>query len=155
MTLQREFVVTTDINAPAERVWQVMSDTDRWHEWTPSITSIKRIGHKPFETGSRVVIRQPKFPPALWKITTVEVGRSFTWVNVAPGLRVVAHHRIEPMAAASRAVLSITYAGIFGGVLARLTKDITQRYIDLEASGLKARSEDPAYRYTKRRDAPE
>ena len=52
----RRFSITTDIAAPAERVWQVMSDTDRWHEWTPLVTSIMRLGGGPFAVGSRVVI---------------------------------------------------------------------------------------------------
>jgi hypothetical protein len=36
---------------------------------------------------------------------------------------------------------------MFGGVFARLTKGITERYIALEAKGLKARSENPEYRH--------
>jgi len=49
----RKFSITTDIAAPAERVWQLMRDTDRWHEWTPSVTSVKRLGGGPFAVGSR------------------------------------------------------------------------------------------------------
>jgi len=143
----RRFSITTDIAAPAEHVWQVMSDTDRWHEWTPSVTSIKRLGGGPFAVGSRVVIRQPKFPPALWKLTAIEPGRSFTWISVAPGLRVVAHHRVESLAAGSRATLSLDLQGIFGGVFGRLTKDITERYLAFEAKGLKARSENQEFRH--------
>lgn len=40
----------------------------------------------------------------------------------------------------------MTYHGIIGRILARLTRDITQRYIQMEARGLKARSENPAWR---------
>ena len=143
----RKFSITTDISAPAERVWQVMSDTDRWHEWTPSVTSIKRLDGGPFAVGSRVVIRQPKFPPAWWKVTAIEPGRSFTWISVAPGLRVVAHHWVEPTAAGSRATLSLALQGAFGGVFGRMTKGITERYLALEAKGLKARSENPVFRH--------
>lgn len=143
----RTFSITIDIAAPAERVWQVMSDTDRWHEWTPSVTSVKRFGGGPFAVGSRAVIRQPRFPPALWKITAIEPGRSFTWISTGPGLRVVAHHRVEPTVAGSRATLSLDLQGIFGGVFGRMTKDITERFLAFEASGLKARSEHPSYRH--------
>jgi hypothetical protein len=66
-------------------------------------------------------------------------------VNTAPGLRVTAHHRVDPADGGSRATLSLEYQGILGGLLARLTKDITGRYLAFEASGLKARSEDPAF----------
>jgi len=143
----RRFSISTDIDAPAERAWQVMSDTERWHEWTPSVTSVTRLGGAPFAVGSRVMIRQPKFPPALWKLTAIEPGRSFTWVSVAPGLRVVAHHQVEPTAAGSRATLSLDLQGLFGGVFGRMTKDITERYLVMEAKGLKARSENPGFRH--------
>jgi uncharacterized membrane protein len=143
----RRFSISTDIDAPAERAWQVMSDTERWHEWTPSVTSVTRLGGAPFAVGSRVMIRQPKFPPALWKLTAIEPGRSFTWVSVAPGLRVVAHHQVEPTAAGSRATLSLDLQGLFGGVFGRMTRDITERYLAFEARGLKARSENPGFRH--------
>ena len=143
----RRFSISIDTAAPAERVWEVMSDTDRWHEWTPSVTSVKRLGGGSFAVGSRAVIRQPKFPPAMWKITAIEPGRGFTWVSVGPGIRVIARHFVEPNGAGSRATLSLELQGIFGGVFGRLTKDITERYLAFEAAGLKARSENPDFYY--------
>jgi uncharacterized protein YndB with AHSA1/START domain len=142
------FSTTIDIAASSDRVWQVMSDTDRWHEWTPSVTSVKRLGDRPFAAGMRALIRQPKFPPALWKVTEIERGRSFTWVSTAPGLRVTGHHAVQPTATGSRATLSLRLEGLFGGVFGSLTGGITERYIRLEAVGLKARSEDPAFRHS-------
>ena len=109
--------------------------------------SVKRLDGGPFAVGSRVVIRQPKFPPAWWKVTAIEPGRSFTWISVAPGLRVVAHHWVEPTAPGSRATLSLAFQGVFGGVFGRMTKGITERYLALEARGLKARSENPEFRH--------
>ena len=70
----REFTTSIDIAAPRERVWQVMSDTDRWCEWTASVTSAKRVGNAPFAVGTKVLVRQPKFPPALWTVTEIEPG---------------------------------------------------------------------------------
>ena len=147
----RKFSISIDIDAPAERVWAVMSDVDRWHEWTPSVTSVKRLGGKPLAVGTRAVIRQPKFPPALWKVAAIDPGRSFTWVSSAPGMRVIGHHSVQPIADGSRATLSLDLQGIFGGWFGRLTKDITERYIAFEAKGLKARSEDPTFRHDGRR----
>jgi hypothetical protein len=43
--------------------------------------------------------------------------------------------------------LSLTLEGPFGGLLGWLTKGITERYIAFEAAGLKARSENPAFRH--------
>jgi ligand-binding SRPBCC domain-containing protein len=142
------FSISIDVPAPMDRVWQVMSDVDRWHEWTPSITSVKRLGGAPLAVGARAMIRQPKFPPALWKVTDLQPGRSFTWVSAGPALRVVATHRVEATTTGSRATLSLDYSGFFGEMLARMTRDITNRYLRLEAAGLKARSENPNFRHS-------
>jgi len=124
----------------------VMSDTDRWHEWTPSVTSIKRLDSGPFVVGSRAVIRQPKFPSALWTVTAIDDRKSFTWSNRAPGIMVIAHHSIDANGDRSKATLSLRYEGILGRLLARMTRGITNRYLAMEANGLKARSENPFYR---------
>lgn len=140
-----DFTTTITIAAPSERVWQVMSDIDRWHEWTPSVTRIDRKGGAPLAVGTRVVIRQPKFPPALWTVAAIEPGRSFAWVSRAPGMTVTGRHAVEPAGSGSRATLSLRYEGFAGRLFARMTRGITERYIGYEAAGLKARSEDPAF----------
>ena len=144
----KEFNTTIDIAAPPARVWQVMSDVDHWHEWTPSITSIKRLGTEPFGVGTKAWVRQPQFPAALWKVSSIEPGKSFTWVSTAPGMRVVGRHSVEPNSHGSRAILNLTYSGLLGGIFASITRCITERYIGLEARGLKARSEDPAFKHS-------
>lgn len=141
----RRFEITTDIAAPAARTWIVMSDPARWHEWTPSITSVRLFGGR-LVPGARALTRQPGLPPAFWKVTAVVPGRSFTWESVAPGLRVVAHHQVDPAGAGSRATLRIEMHGPLGGLWGRMSRAITDRYLAMEAAGLKARSEDPAYR---------
>jgi len=143
----RHFSTAIDIPAAPERVWQVMSDVERWHEWTPSVRSITRLDTGPLRPGSRVVIRQPRFPPAWWKVVTLEPGRRFIWISTAPGMRVIASHGVEATATGSRATLSLELQGLLGGVFGRLTRDITNRYLALEASGLKARSENPQFRH--------
>ncbi len=143
------FSLSIDIIAPAERVFEVMSDVERWHEWTPSVNSVKLHQPGPLAVGGRALIRQPKFPPALWTITAIEPGRSFTWISRAPGARVIAHHAAVPTSSGSRATLSLRYEGIFGGLLAWITEGITKRYLFMEAGGLKARSENPIYRHQK------
>ena len=141
----RRFSIDVDIAAPPARVWQVMSDAEHWHEWTPSVTSVRLRG--PLAVGTTAVIRQPKFPPAWWRVTGLEDGRSFTWVNAAPGLRVVARHSVAPIAGGTRATLSLDFRGLLGGLWGRMTKSITDRYLVFEANGLKARSENPAFHH--------
>ena len=67
-------------------------------------------------------------------------GSEFTWISIAPGLRVTARHAVEPIAAGSRAMLSIRYEGLFGKLLALWLRRITECYLQIEATGLKARS---------------
>ena len=135
------FSTSVDINAAPDAVLAVMSDVERWPEWTASVTSITRLDSGPFAIGSRARIRQPKLPPALWTVSAIEPGRSFTWISKGPGILVTAHHSIDPRASGSRVTLSIRYEGLLAKLVAWMTKDINERYLAMEANGLKARCE--------------
>ena len=135
-----DFSISVDIDAPPSRVWAVMSDVEKWHEWTASVTSVKLTDRGPLKVGSRAWIRQPKFPPALWTVTDVR-DASFTWVSRAPGLLVTARHFVVPAGAGARATLSLNFAGLLGPLFGRWTSGINNRYLAMEAAGLKQRSE--------------
>src|SRR3712207_5663719 len=87
-----------EIAAAPSDVWAVMIHVERWRDWTPTITSIKRLDGGPFRVGSRARVRQPRPPTAVWTVTALEPGRYFEWRNVSPGLTSVAGHRAEPTA---------------------------------------------------------
>jgi uncharacterized membrane protein len=140
----RRFSITTEIPAPAQRVWAVMRDVERWPEWTPTVTSIRLRDPGPLRVGSRALVRQPKLPPALWRVTELDEGRGFTWATRSPGVRVVARHRIEPLGDGSRATLSVEFEGLLAPLVARLTRRLNERYLALEVSGLRARCAAPA-----------
>jgi hypothetical protein len=139
--------MTIDIAAPAERVASVMKDIERWAEWTPTVKRVRRLDSGEFRGGSRVLISQPKFPPAFWKATTIE-PLGFTWVSSAPGMRVVASHFVEPLGPNARATLSLEFHGLLSPWFGRMTAGINQRYLALEATGLKARCENPLYQHS-------
>jgi hypothetical protein len=139
---------SVDTTASPERVWEVISDIDRWHEWTPSITSITRDANAAFAVGTWVTVRQPGFPPARWRISDIRPGWGFTWVSTAPGIRVVATHDVEATPGGSRATLAIEYHGALGAFFEWLTRAKTARYVEMEATGLRRRSEDPGYRHS-------
>src|SRR5918992_323651 len=101
----RDFRISVDIKASPDRVWEVLSDSERWHEWTPSVTSVELLD-KSIAVGSRAIIRQPELPPAKFTITALEPGRSFTWASGIPGIVFVhAHHSVEPAPQGARATL--------------------------------------------------
>ena len=139
----RNYDITVDIDAPPQRVWEVMIDVERWHEWTPSITSIKRLDSGELREGSRVRIKQPKLAPTVMTVSDLEPGRSFTWKTRAPGLEVTANHSVVPLGKGSQARLTLFFGGIVGGLLGRAMRNLNERYVGLEAAGLKKRSESP------------
>jgi uncharacterized membrane protein len=136
------FQTSIEIEAPTEIVWGVIRDVERWPEWTPTVTSVRRLDSGLLIVGSRARIRQPRLPRADWRVTVLEDGRGFTWVSASPGVRVTAHHWVEARAGGSRATLSVAFAGLFGSLVGRLTRTLNERYLRLEAEGLKRRSEE-------------
>ena len=136
-----DFRIEVDIAAPTEAVWPVIYDVERWREWTPSVRSIHLFGKRPLQIGTRALVRQPKLLPALWKVTAIEPGRSFTWEAKSPGLHVHAIHGVEPTPGGSRATLRLRYSGPLARWFAAWTLETTSNYLEYEASGLKRRSE--------------
>ena len=137
----RVFQIALKIEAPPERVWEVMTKVELWPEWTESVSDVKRLDSGPLRVGSRVRIKQPKFLPAVWEVTKLDPSRSFTWVMRRPGIVATAKHRVQRSGKGSHAELSVEYTGFLGTLIARLFADITHRYLMFEAAGLKQRSE--------------
>ena len=133
---------SADIRADIEGVWATLVDVQRWSEWTRSIDKVERLDHGQFGIGSRVRIRQPRIPVAIWTVTEFEPGRSFTWISDAIGIHSVATHRLEPR---GDAMVSLTLGFAQSGWLARLVRSraekIAREYLAMEAQGLKRRCE--------------
>jgi len=79
------YSTTFDIQAPPDRVLEVLYDVERWPEWTSTVTSVRRMDEGPFRVGSKAEIRQPKLRPAVWQVTELD-RRSLTWVSRSPGI---------------------------------------------------------------------
>ena len=143
-----EFSITTDVDASADLVFAVLTDIERWPEWTPTVTRVERLdgSSSPLAMGNRIRIVQPKVPPAEWTVTALEAGRGFRIMSRSPGATVVANHWAEPLGDGqrSRVTLSVTFSGWLGRIIARLMRGLNQRYLAQEAAGLKRRSEDKA-----------
>ena len=67
-TVERE----VSIDASTEAVWEILSDVERWYEWTPSIKSILLLDPKPLHLGSTALIEQPRLPRAKWQVTEID-----------------------------------------------------------------------------------
>ena len=86
------FSITADIPEAPDRVWAVLADVERWPEWTPTVTRVRRLDQGPLAVGSRVRIHQPRLLPAIWRIVELADGRRFTWVTGSLGVRAIAEH---------------------------------------------------------------
>jgi uncharacterized protein YndB with AHSA1/START domain len=139
----KKYEITVDIDAPPARVWDVMVDVEKWPEWTPSMSSVKRLDAGELREGSRVRIKQPKLAPTTMTVTELEPDKCFTWRMTGPGIEVTATHTIKAKGKGSQVVLSLYFDGIVGGIIGRATRGLNERYIAYEAAGLKKRSEHP------------
>jgi uncharacterized membrane protein len=137
------FVATKDVAASAERVFDTYSDVERWPEWTKSVTSVERLDEGPLRVGSRARVRQPRLPTAVWEVTELVPGASFTWVARGPGVVTTGRHEVAPAATADLVTVTATLhqSGPLGPLLGLLTKRLTNRYLEMELSGLKLRCE--------------
>lgn len=136
------FEASIDIAAPAQRVYEVYADVERWPEWTESVTSVEPLGDGPIRVGNRYRLRQPRLPVAVWEVTEIVPGHSFTWVARGPGVVTTGTHSVAPTETGHvRAVAALEQAGPLGRVVGTATKRLTERYLDIEVRGLKARCE--------------
>jgi uncharacterized membrane protein len=131
-----------EINAPAQLVWQVFSDVERWPEWTASVTSLVARDGTGLAIGKRFAIKQPGMSNLVWKVTEIDPGSSWTWVQRSPGVHVSASHWVIPQPGGRTLVRQrLDQRGVLGAFVGRLMAKKTKRFLEQEASGLKARSE--------------
>ena len=142
MSAPEEFENTVEIAATLGDVWAVLLDVERWPEWTSSMSEVERLDSGPLALGSRVRIRQPRLPPAVWRVTRLDPAQGFTWKAVAPGVTTVGDHRLTSADPGRVAVtLGIRRTGPLAPLVDRVFRNLTRRYVTMEAEGLKRRCE--------------
>ena len=133
---------TVTIAAPPERVWEVVVDVVRWPERIPTVDSVERLDDGPLAVGSRTRLQQPKLPEAVWTVTELEEGRSFTWESRSPGIAIAAAHVVEPHDGATRLTLSVDLSGPLAPVGWLMTRGLTKRYVETEAASMTRAAEE-------------
>jgi uncharacterized membrane protein len=137
-----EYRTSIEIDAPPETVWGVLTDLERWPEWTKSIQRIAVVDGSPLTPGAKIRIKQPRLPAAVWEVTELEPDRVFTWEATSAGVTTIGDHRLS-ITAAKRVVadLSIRQTGTLAWLIGLFTSSMARRYVEMEAEGLKQRSE--------------
>lgn len=137
------FAATIDVVAPAERVFDVYADVERWPEWTASVTSVERLDQGPLRVGSRARVRQPRLPVAVWEVTVLVPGERFAWVARGPGVVTTGTHiaRDAGRPGLTNVTAVLDQEGPLGPVVGLLTARLTRRYLEAEVRGIKQRCE--------------
>ena len=131
-----------DIDAPATVVWDVFSDVERWPEWTDSVTSLVALDGPGHCGGQAIRDQAAAHAEARMGGHRCEPGRSWTWVQRSPGGLTKASHDIEALSdRRTRVRQQIDQGGPVGALVGLLMRRMTRRYLELEAAGLKGRSE--------------
>jgi uncharacterized membrane protein len=129
----------TSIDAPQSVVWNVTIDIERWPQWTPTVTSVKRLGQGPFDRGSAALIKQPGLPDAKWIVTSLTPGEQFTWESRVRGIRMIATHELSTREGATESALRIRMSGVVARLLWPLICSSVRRSLEQENQGLKAK----------------
>jgi uncharacterized membrane protein len=133
---------SVEIEAPAQLVWDVFSDVEHWPDWTASVTSLVGLDAPALAVGRRFAIKQPGMAKLVWTVTEIDPGSSWTWVQRAPGSLVTARHDVIAQPGGRTLVRQqLDQGGALGALVGRLMVKKTKRFLELEAQGLKARSE--------------
>lgn len=135
----RTFTHTIEIEAPAERVWELTVDVERWPELFPTMTSVVRVDRGPMAVGSAARIRQPAQPERLWTVVVCEAPHRFVWVTEGFGFTMRALHTIEPLAERRcRNTLTLEIDGPLAGLLAAIAGGQLRRVLATENEGFRA-----------------
>jgi uncharacterized membrane protein len=131
-----------EIEAPADVVWKVFADVERWPEWTASMDEVTFVKGSTLGDGAAVRVKQPRLPRMTWVVTELTPGASWSWEARSPGALTVARHTVTATdRGTTRVAQSIDQTGPIGGLVGRMMAGLTRRYLRMEAEGLKAAAE--------------
>jgi len=136
------FEQSIDIDARQQRVWDVLSDLEAWPQRIETVDVVELLTPAPVGKGSRVRLKQPKLPEGTWEVTVWDAPSYFEFRQKSGGITNVAGHRVEALEEGrSRLTLTLDMRGLLVPVFGRLYKDLTNRYMTLEAEGVKRAAE--------------
>lgn len=131
-----------EIAAPPADVWPALVDVAAWPKWTASMDAVEPLEAGPLRLGSRARVKQPRTPALVWEVTELTEGRSFAWQAKSPGVVTIGNHELSATSqGTTMLVLTVEHRGPFAGLIKLLMGGRTQRYLGMEAAGLKACAE--------------
>jgi uncharacterized membrane protein len=136
------FEQSIDIDAQQQRVWDVLTDLEAWPQRIETVDVVELLTPPPVATGTRVRLKQPKLPEGTWEVTAWDAPSYFEWRQQSGGVTSVAGHRVEALEEVrSRLTLTLDMRGLLVPVFGRFYKGLTNRYMTVEAQGIKRAAE--------------
>ena len=136
------FETSIEIDASQQRVWDVLGDLEAWPQRIETVDTVDVLTPAPLTKGSRVRLKQPKLPEGTWDITVWDAPAYFEWTQKEGGTTIVAGHRVEALGEGrARLTLTVEMRGILVPVMGLFYKGLTNRYMNLEAEGMKRAAE--------------
>ena len=136
------FEKSIDIDAPQQRVWDVLTDIEAWPQRIETVDSVELLTPAPMTQGSRVRLKQPKLGEGTWEVTAWDAPSAFEWTQKTTGATTVAGHRVEALdRGRTRLTLTLDMRGFLIPIFGRLFKNLTNDYMSREAEGMKRAAE--------------
>ena len=136
------FEKSIEIAAPQQRVWDVLSALEAWPQRIETVDTVELLTPAPVTEGSRVRLKQPKLPEGTWDITVWDEPSYFEWTQRTGGVISVAGHRVQALGEGrARLTLTLDMRGLLIPIVALFYKKLTNRYMNLEAEGMKRAAE--------------
>ena len=136
------FEKSIEIEASQRRVWDVLGDLESWPERIETVDLVALLTPAPISVGSRVRLKQPKLPEGTWEVTAWDAPSFFEWTQKTGGITSVAGHRVEALGdSRARLTLTLDMRGLLIPIMALFYRDLTNRYMTLEAEGMKRAAE--------------
>jgi hypothetical protein len=136
------FEQSIDIDAGQQRVWEVLTDVEAWPQRIETVDEAELLTPAPMGEGSRVRLAQPKLPEGTWEVAVWDAPSYFEFHQKSGGISNVAGHRVEALEEGRcRLTLTLKMNGLLVPIFGRMYKDLTNRYMTLEAEGMKRAAE--------------
>src|ERR687898_1899635 len=108
---------TFAVHSPPERLWEILTDFDRWAQWNPSVPSI--TGEPSVASTVTMTLAMPGRPSARVKATLTEIvpQRRLVWDGTVGPRWLFAGHREFLLEPAADGTASVTHIEEVGGLL--------------------------------------
>ena len=137
--MDRQITHEIRIAAPADRVWDATAAVTRWPEWAGTVTSVHQVDGVGLQVGARFCIKQPLQPSAIWEVTELTTGKSFSWQSKRRFLTWVACHELNETSQPGTSVtLRLDISGRAVGILWPLLRPVLSLALRKECADLKA-----------------